>query len=93
MVVPVESPPSVGQRAAVGRPSRPPGPIFSDWPPPTLPTATDPRAWRLPAVMADNLRAMGLYPRAGFEVEDLRRRALSRAGVLVGEYYMALLLG
>jgi RimJ/RimL family protein N-acetyltransferase len=44
-------------------------------------------------VMTDNLRALGLYLRSGFEVEGLRRRALVRDGALVDEYYMGRLLG
>ena len=43
-------------------------------------------------VMTDNLRAMGLYLRHGFEVEGLRRQAVLRSGELVDEYYMARLL-
>jgi RimJ/RimL family protein N-acetyltransferase len=39
-------------------------------------------------VMADNLRALGLYLRAGFQVEGLRRRALIRDDAVVDEYYM-----
>lgn len=49
--------------------------------------------WRLElTVMADNLRALGLYVRCGFQVEGLRRRALIRDGAPVDEYYMGRLL-
>jgi RimJ/RimL family protein N-acetyltransferase len=49
--------------------------------------------WRLElTVMADNLRALGLYARCGFQVEGLRRRALIRDGAPVDEYYMGRLL-
>ena len=40
-------------------------------------------------VMADNLRAVNLYLRTGFEVEGLRRDGVLREGVLVDEYYMS----
>lgn len=40
-------------------------------------------------VMADNLRAIGLYLGCGFEVEGLRRAAVLRGGALVDEYYMS----
>jgi RimJ/RimL family protein N-acetyltransferase len=40
-------------------------------------------------VMTDNLRAINLYLRTGFEVEGLRRDAVMREGVLVDEYYMS----
>jgi ribosomal protein S18 acetylase RimI-like enzyme len=43
-------------------------------------------------VMADNLRALSLYLRGGFQVEGLRRQALVRDGVVVDEYYMGQLL-
>lgn len=43
-------------------------------------------------VMTDNLRAIGLYLRAGFEMEGLRRRAVLRDGSVVDEYYMGHLL-
>jgi ribosomal protein S18 acetylase RimI-like enzyme len=43
-------------------------------------------------VMTDNLRALGLYLRHGFEVEGLRRRAVLRSGELVDEYFMGRLL-
>jgi RimJ/RimL family protein N-acetyltransferase len=43
-------------------------------------------------VMTDNLRALGLYLRCGFEVEGLRRRALDRDGAVIDEYYMGRLL-
>lgn len=43
-------------------------------------------------VMADNLRALGLYLRGGFQVEGLRRQALARDGATVDEYYMGKLL-
>jgi len=43
-------------------------------------------------VMSDNLRAVSLYLRNGFQVEGLRRRALSRDGAVIDEYYMGLLL-
>ena len=39
-------------------------------------------------VMTDNLRAIGLYLRSGFEMEGVRRRAVLRGGALVDEYYM-----
>jgi ribosomal protein S18 acetylase RimI-like enzyme len=49
--------------------------------------------WRLElTVMADNLRALTLYARSGFQVEGLRRRALIRDGTPVDEYYMGRLL-
>ena len=44
-------------------------------------------------VMTDNLRAVALYLRNGFQVEGLRRRALHRDGATVDEYYMGRLLG
>ena len=44
-------------------------------------------------VMTDNLRALSLYLRAGFQVEGLRRHALSRSGAPVDEYYLGRLLG
>ena len=43
-------------------------------------------------VMADNLRALGLYLRSGFQVEGLRRQAIVRDGAPVDEYYMGRLL-
>jgi ribosomal protein S18 acetylase RimI-like enzyme len=43
-------------------------------------------------VMADNLRALGLYLRSGFQVEGLRRHALVRDDAVIDEYYMGLLL-
>jgi RimJ/RimL family protein N-acetyltransferase len=43
-------------------------------------------------VMADNLRALGLYLRSGFQVEGLRRQALVRDGEVVDEYYLGRLL-
>jgi ribosomal protein S18 acetylase RimI-like enzyme len=43
-------------------------------------------------VMADNLRALSLYLRGGFQVEGLRRQALARDGAVVDEYYMGKLL-
>ena len=43
-------------------------------------------------VMTDNLRALHLYLRSGFEVEGLRRQAMLRQGRLVDEYFMATLL-
>jgi RimJ/RimL family protein N-acetyltransferase len=43
-------------------------------------------------VMADNLRALGLYLRSGFQVEGLRRHALVRDGSVIDEYYMGKLL-
>jgi RimJ/RimL family protein N-acetyltransferase len=43
-------------------------------------------------VMADNLRALGLYLRSGFQVEGLRRRALLRDGTEIDEYYMGKLI-
>lgn len=43
-------------------------------------------------VMTDNVRALTVYARQGFQVEGLRRRALRRDGRPVDEYYMALLL-
>jgi RimJ/RimL family protein N-acetyltransferase len=42
--------------------------------------------------MTDNLRALGLYLRSGFQVEGLRRRALQRNGTEIDEYYMGKLL-
>jgi RimJ/RimL family protein N-acetyltransferase len=42
--------------------------------------------------MADNLSALGLYLRSGFQVEGLRREALARDGGVVDEYYMGKLL-
>ena len=44
-------------------------------------------------VMSDNLRALGLYLRSGFQVEGLRRQALLRDGAVIDEYYMGKLLG
>jgi ribosomal protein S18 acetylase RimI-like enzyme len=43
-------------------------------------------------VMTDNLRALSLYVRSGFEVEGLRRQALDRNGTVIDEYYMGRLL-
>ena len=43
-------------------------------------------------VMTDNVRAIHLYLRHGFEVEGLRRQAMRREGHLVDEYFMARLL-
>jgi ribosomal protein S18 acetylase RimI-like enzyme len=43
-------------------------------------------------VMTDNLRALTLYLRNGFQVEGLRRHALHREGRTIDEYYMAKLL-
>ena len=43
-------------------------------------------------VMTDNLRAVALYLRGGFQVEGLRRRALHRDGAPIDEYYMGRLL-
>jgi RimJ/RimL family protein N-acetyltransferase len=43
-------------------------------------------------VMTDNLRALGLYLRSGFQVEGLRRQALVRDGTVIDEYYMGKLL-
>jgi RimJ/RimL family protein N-acetyltransferase len=43
-------------------------------------------------VMTDNLRALGLYLRSGFQLEGLRRRALLRDGMQIDEYYMGKLL-
>ena len=43
-------------------------------------------------VNADNLRALGLYLRGGFQVEGLRRDAIVRDGTLVDEYYMGRVL-
>jgi ribosomal protein S18 acetylase RimI-like enzyme len=43
-------------------------------------------------VMTDNLRAVGLYLRSGFQVEGVRRQALHRDGTAVDEYYMGRLL-
>jgi RimJ/RimL family protein N-acetyltransferase len=43
-------------------------------------------------VMTDNLRALNLYLRCGFQVEGIRRSALHRDGVSIHEYYMARLL-
>ncbi len=43
-------------------------------------------------VMTDNLRAIGLYLRSGFQVEGCRQQALLRDGVVVDEYYMGRLL-
>jgi len=40
----------------------------------------------------EDLRALGLYLRHGFEVEGLRRRAVLRSGELVDEYFMGRLL-
>jgi RimJ/RimL family protein N-acetyltransferase len=42
--------------------------------------------------MTDNLRALGLHLRAGFEVEGLRRQPLLRDGAIVDEYYTRRLL-
>jgi ribosomal protein S18 acetylase RimI-like enzyme len=43
-------------------------------------------------VMTDNLRALRLYLRSGFQVEGLRRDALLRDNSAVSEYYMGWLL-
>ncbi len=43
-------------------------------------------------VMTDNLRALGLYLRIGFQVEGLRRQALARDATVIDEYYMGKLL-
>lgn len=43
-------------------------------------------------VMTDNIRALHLYLREGFQVEGLRRQAMLRDGRLVDEYFMARLL-
>ena len=43
-------------------------------------------------VMTDNLRALGLYLRCGFQVEGLRRHALARDATMIDEYYMGKLL-
>lgn len=43
-------------------------------------------------LMADNLRALNLYLRHGYQVEGLRRGSLVREGRRVDEYFMALLL-
>ena len=43
-------------------------------------------------VMTDNLRAVGLYLRSGFQVEGLRRHAIIRDGAPVDEYYLGKLL-
>jgi RimJ/RimL family protein N-acetyltransferase len=43
-------------------------------------------------VMTDNLRAIALHLRSGFQVEGCRRHALLRDGAMVDEYYMAQLL-
>ncbi|HYJ68071.1 MAG TPA: GNAT family N-acetyltransferase [Nocardioidaceae bacterium] len=43
-------------------------------------------------VMTDNLRAIGLYLRGGFQIEGCRRQPLLRDGIVVDEYYMARLL-
>lgn len=43
-------------------------------------------------VMADNLRALSLYLRGGFQVEGLRRQALVRDGTVIDEYYMGKVL-
>ena len=43
-------------------------------------------------VMTDNLRAIALYLRQGFEVEGLRRHAILRDREMVDEYYMSRLL-
>jgi ribosomal protein S18 acetylase RimI-like enzyme len=43
-------------------------------------------------VMTDNLRALSLYLRSGFEVEGLRRQALVRDSTVIDEYYMGKLL-
>ena len=39
-------------------------------------------------VMADNLRALGLYLGSGFLVEGLCRHPLTRDGTVIDEYYM-----
>jgi ribosomal protein S18 acetylase RimI-like enzyme len=43
-------------------------------------------------VMTDNVRAVGLYLRSGYQIEGLRRQALLRDGAVIDEYYMAKLL-
>jgi RimJ/RimL family protein N-acetyltransferase len=43
-------------------------------------------------VMTHNTRALNLYLNCGFEVEGLRRDALTVGGVIRSEYYMGLLL-
>lgn len=43
-------------------------------------------------VMTDNLRALGLYLRSGFQVEGLRRHPLVCDGAVIDEYYMGRLL-
>ena len=43
-------------------------------------------------VMTDNLRALGLYLRSGFQVEGRRRHALARDATVIDEYYMGRLL-
>jgi RimJ/RimL family protein N-acetyltransferase len=43
-------------------------------------------------VMTDNVRALGLYLRSGFQVEGLRRHALVRDGAVIDEYYLGKLL-
>lgn len=43
-------------------------------------------------VMTDNLRALNVYLRSGFEVEGVRRQALDRGGTVIDEYYMGRLL-
>ena len=49
--------------------------------------------WRLElTVMTDNLRALSLYLRGGFQVEGLRRQALVRDGTVIDEYYMGKVL-
>jgi ribosomal protein S18 acetylase RimI-like enzyme len=43
-------------------------------------------------VMSDNLRALHLYLRSGFQIEGLRREALHLGSTPIDEYYMARLL-
>lgn len=43
-------------------------------------------------VMSENLRALMMYLRCGFQIEGLRRSALERDGTVVDEYFMARLL-
>ena len=43
-------------------------------------------------VMTDNLRAISLYLRSGFQVEGCRRQAVLRDALAIDEYYMAQLL-
>lgn len=43
-------------------------------------------------VMTDNLRAIDLYLRSGFQVEGRRRQALVRDGAMIDEFYLARLL-